>query len=101
MPAKRNYKREWATEQKRGEKPARAARARARRAMDAKGIDRTGKDIDHKNAISTARTLTNINKPSNLRLVKPSINRSFSRNSDGSLKRNDGAARAKRKRSAR
>lgn len=94
MPAKRNYKREWATEQKRGEKPERAARARARRSMDAKGIDRTGKDIDHKTPLSRGGT----NSKSNLRLVKPSINRSFSRNSDGSVKRNDGAIRARRKR---
>jgi hypothetical protein len=94
----RPYKKEWAQEKKRDEKAPRAARARARRAMDAKGIDRTGKDIDHKKPLSRSKSLTKANAPSNLRLVRPSVNRSFSRNSDGSVKRNDGASRVRRKR---
>jgi hypothetical protein len=90
----RPYKKEWKQEQTRNEKAPRAARARARRTLDAKGVDRTGKDIDHKRALSKGGT----NASSNLRLVRPSVNRSFSRNADGSVKRNDGAARTRRKR---
>lgn len=80
----RPYKHEWEMEKKRDEKPARAARARARRSLDAKGVDRSGKDIDHIIALSKGGT----NSPKNLRLVKPSTNRSFSRNKDSSMKRN-------------
>lgn len=60
-------------------------RQKARRAMDAKGVDRTGKDIDHKRPLSKGGT----NASSNLRLVLPSTNRSFTRNSDGSVKSNN------------
>ena len=87
----RPYKHEWEMEQKRNEKPARAARARARRAMDAKGVDRKGKDIDHVVALSKGGT----NAPGNLRLVSPSNNRSFSRNSDGTMKSNDKGRKAR------
>lgn len=83
----RNYKREWEMEKRRRarELPRRAARARARRLFDRKGINRKGKDIDHKKALSHGGT----NALSNLRLQTPSQNRSFSRHSDGRLKRND------------
>jgi hypothetical protein len=50
--------------------------------MDAKGVDRTGKDIDHKKPLSKGGT----NAAGNLRLVSPTTNRSFARNSDGSVK---------------
>jgi hypothetical protein len=60
-------------------------RQKARRAMDAKGVDRAGKDIDHKRPLSKGGT----NASSNLRLVSPSTNRSFTRNSDGSVKSNN------------
>jgi hypothetical protein len=59
-------------------------RQKARRAMDAKGVDRTGKDIDHKRPLSKGGT----NGDGNLRLVSPSTNRSFARNPDGSVKSN-------------
>ena len=36
----RPYKKEWAQEQARNEKPERAGRARARRKLDAEGVDR-------------------------------------------------------------
>jgi hypothetical protein len=52
--------------------------------MDAKGIDRTGKDIDHATPLSKGGT----NAKSNLRLRTPSENRSFSRNSDHTVKKN-------------
>jgi hypothetical protein len=60
-------------------------RQKARRAMDSKGIDRTGKDIDHKRPLSKGGT----NNDGNLRLVSPSTNRSFARNADGSVKSNN------------
>jgi hypothetical protein len=68
----------------RGELPTRMERQKARRAMDAKGVDRTGKDIDHTIPLSKGGT----NAPSNLKLKKPSANRSFSRNSDHTVKVN-------------
>jgi len=80
----RPYKKEYEQQVARGEHPARMERQKARRAMDAKGIDRTGKDIDHKKPISKGGT----NSLSNLILKDPSKNRSFSRNSDGSVKTN-------------
>lgn len=60
-------------------------RQKARREMDSKGIDRKGKDIDHKRPLSKGGT----NASSNLRLVSPNTNRSFARNSDGSVKSNN------------
>lgn len=80
----RPYKHEWQMEKKRGEKPERAARARARYAMDKKGVDRKGKDIDHVVPLSKGGT----NAPGNLRLKAASLNRSFSRNSDHSVRVN-------------
>jgi hypothetical protein len=80
----RPYKKEYDQQQERGELPKRMDRQRARRAMDAKGIDRTGKDIDHVTPLSKGGT----NAPSNLKLKSPSANRSFSRNSDHTVKTN-------------
>ena len=80
----RPYKKEWKQQKERDEKPARAARQRARYALDKKGVDRTGKDIDHGIPLSKGGT----NAPSNLRLKSPTKNRSFSRNSDHTVKRN-------------
>ena len=68
----RPYKKEYKQQEDRNELPLRMERQRARRIMDAKGIDRTGKDIDHKTMLSKGGT----NAPSNLRLVRPSVNRS-------------------------
>jgi len=45
-----------------------------------------GKDVDHRTALSKGGG----NQRSNLRVVSQHKNRSFSRNSDGSMKRNDG-----------
>lgn len=80
----RPYKHEWKMEQARNEKPERAKRAAARRAMDEKGVDRAGKDIDHVKPLSKGGT----NAASNLRLKSPNANRSFSRNSDHTVKKN-------------
>ena len=80
----RPYKKEYEQQVARGEHPARMERQQARRAMDAKGVERTGKDIDHKKPLSKGGT----NAASNLRVVKPSTNRSVARNSDGSVKKN-------------
>jgi|TARA_R110000787_G_scaffold53219_1_gene124812 5-methylcytosine-specific restriction endonuclease McrA len=80
----RPYKKEYQQQKVRDEKKSRAARERARYAMDKAGVDRKGKDIDHKRPLSKGGS----NKRSNLRLVKPSSNRSFSRNSDHTVKVN-------------
>ena len=80
----RPYKKEWKQQKDRDEKPARAARERARYHMDKDGVDRKGKDIDHITPLSKGGT----NARSNLRLVAPSTNRSFKRNSDRSVKKN-------------
>lgn len=75
----RPIKHEYELQKKRpGEHAKRMERQRARRAMDAKGIDRTGKDIDHVVPLSKGGT----NAPSNLKLKSPSANRSYARNSD-------------------
>ncbi len=81
---KRPYKKEYQQQKARKEQKRRNARERARYAMDKEGVDRKGKDIDHKNPLSKGGS----NNKSNLRLVKPSKNRSFSRNSDHTVKKN-------------
>jgi hypothetical protein len=68
-------------QQKREENPARAERAKARRKLDAKGISRKGKDVAHVKALSKGGS----NKDG-VRLESPHKNRSFRRNSDGSMK---------------
>lgn len=80
----RPYKHEYEMQKERGELPARMDRQRARNEMDKKGIDRKGKDIDHVVPLSKGGT----NAPSNLKLKKPSENRSFSRNADHTVKKN-------------
>ena len=92
----RNYHNEWLTEKARG-KPAlktKLARARARYKFDKLGIDREGKDIDHKKPASKGGS----NAMSNLRLRTPSQNRSFDRNADHSVKRNVPLKKGKAKR---
>lgn len=82
----RPIKHEYELEKKRpGEHEKRMERQRARRALDKKGVDRKGKDIDHIKPLSKGGT----NSPSNLRVVSKSANRSFSRNSNHTVKRND------------
>jgi hypothetical protein len=80
----RPYEKEYQQQLARGEHPLRMERQKARRAMDSNGVKRTGKDIDHKKPLSKGGT----NAPSNVRLVSPSTNRSFSRTSAHTVKVN-------------
>ncbi len=79
----RPYKKEYQQQKARGEHEARMERQRARRKIDAtKGESaRRGKDVAHVKALSKGGS----NKDG-VRLQSPSKNRSFPRNSDGSMK---------------
>jgi len=77
----RDYKQEYQTQKARGEHPSRMERQRARRALDAKGVDRQGKDVAHTVALSKGGS----NKDG-YKLQTPSKNRSFQRRKDGSMK---------------
>ena len=82
---RRDYKREVALYTSKPEvKKKRAEQNAARRTMVEKGLARKGdgRDIDHKTPLSKGGG----NSLRNLRSVPASQNRSFSRNSDGSLK---------------
>jgi hypothetical protein len=81
MATKRNYTKEYETQQQRGELPDRMERQRARRALDAKGVSRKGKDVAHVKALSKGGS-----NDDGVRLESPSKNRSFKRKSDGSMK---------------
>jgi hypothetical protein len=48
----RPYKHEYEMQKKRGEHEDRMERQRARRSMDKKGVDRSGKDVSHVKALS-------------------------------------------------
>lgn len=80
----RPYKKEYQQQLERGEGKSRLERQRARTEIDKEGIDRTGKDIDHAIPLSKGGT----NARSNLKLKSPSANRSFTRNSDHTVKTN-------------
>ena len=80
----RPYKKEYEQQKARGEHETRMDRQRARNEMDKKGIDRTGKDIDPVVPLSKGGT----NAKGNLKLKSPSANRSFTRNSDHTVKTN-------------
>jgi len=80
----RPYKKEYQQQVARGEHPLRMERQKARRAMDAKGVSRAGKDIDHKKPLSKGGS----NSMANLILRSPSANRSFRRNIDHSVRSN-------------
>lgn len=77
----RDWKQEYKTQVARGEHEDRMERQRARRALDKKGVDRSGKDVAHKVALSKGGS----NKDG-VRLEPPSKNRSFKRKPDGSMK---------------
>lgn len=80
----RPYKKEYQQQKERGEGPTRTKRAKARWQYDKEGIDRKGKDINHVVPLSKGGS----NNASNLKLTTPSKNRSFSRNSDHTVKIN-------------
>ena len=91
MPYIRDYAREAELAKKRGEQgtgsnSGSAVRHRARRKAIKLGLisPNSKKDIDHKKPVSKGGS----NSASNLRAETPHANRSFSRNSDGSLKQN-------------
>jgi hypothetical protein len=97
----RPYKKEYQQQKARGESEARNARERARYAIDKTGVDknnngkadrREGKDIEHVVPLSKGGT----NKKSNLRIETPSQNRSFSRNSDHTVKINKAKPKKKK-----
>lgn len=83
----RDYKQEYKTSKQRGEQgtgsnSGGAMRKRARRKALKMGMVRPGQDLDHKKPISKGGS----NNPENLRATTPSANRSYARNSDGSIK---------------
>ena len=89
----RPYKKEYQQQKARGESETRNARERARYAVDKTGVDknnngkadrREGKDIDHVVPLSKGGT----NSKSNLKIKSASSNRSYSRNSDHTVKVN-------------
>jgi 5-methylcytosine-specific restriction endonuclease McrA len=82
---KRDYKKEVAKYTSKPEVVAkRVEQNKARRIMEKEGLVRKGdgKDVDHKTPLSKGGKTTR----SNLRVSDSSANRSFSRNSDSSLK---------------
>jgi 5-methylcytosine-specific restriction endonuclease McrA len=90
MPSSENYVRDYAQEAKtskaRGEiggsDTPNAKRKRLRRLALKKGMVKPGQDLDHKKPLSKGGS----NTLKNARAVSPSKNRSFPRNSDGSIK---------------
>lgn len=66
----RPYKHEYQKQKERGEHEDRMERQRARRKLDAKGVDRTGKDVSHVKALSKGGS----NKDG-VKLESPSKNR--------------------------
>lgn len=88
---KRDYTQEYKTSKARGEVGTgggsdNAKRLKLRRQAEAKGIVHKGdgKDLDHKKPLSKGGA----NTLANARVRSPGMNRSFPRNSDGSMKRN-------------
>jgi hypothetical protein len=77
----RPYKKEYQQQLDRGEIPDKMERQKARRKLDAKGVSRAGKDVAHVKALSKGGS-----NADGVRLESPSKNRSFKRNSDGSMK---------------
>jgi len=77
----RPYKQEYQKQLERGEHENRMERQRARRKLDAKGVNRKGKDVAHVKALSKGGS----NKDG-VRLESPSKNRSFPRKPSGAMK---------------
>lgn len=85
MPSSKNYVRDYKQEYKtacaRGEDKDKAKRGQARRLMLKLGMVKKGQDVDHKKPLSKGGS----NRRGNLRAVSKNQNRSFKRNSDGSM----------------
>jgi hypothetical protein len=85
MPSSAGYKRDFAQEYKtqeaRGEHPARMERQKARRKLDAQGVNRAGKDVSHVKALSKGGSNSD-----GVKLQAPSKNRSFPRTKTGAMK---------------
>jgi hypothetical protein len=88
----RPYEKEYEQQKERGELPNRMERQRARRKLDAEGVDRKGKDVAHVKALSKGGGNTD-----GLRVESPSKNRSFKRNSSGALVSETSARERKKK----
>ena len=78
MPRKKNipagseyFKDQWKQQQARGEDVKQLERQKARRAYDKAGVDRSNKDIDHKQALAAGGKT----EPGNLRLRSKKANR--------------------------
>lgn len=83
----RDYKQEYKTAKARGEigtgsNSSNAKRHRLRRLALKKGMVKKGQDLDHKVPLSKGGS----NTLKNARATSPSENRSYPRNSDGSMK---------------
>lgn len=88
MPSSPNYKRDYKQEAANESKERREQRTERHRAR--RVVERVlgpaaikGKDVDHKTPLSHGGT----GALANLRVTDPSVNRSFPRNPDGSMKR--------------
>jgi hypothetical protein len=77
----RPYKKEYEQQKARGEHENRMERQRARRKLDAKGVDRKGKDVAHVKALSKGGS-----NADGIRLESPHKNRSFARKPSGAMK---------------
>jgi len=82
------YKEDWQREKARQEKKpnvlkAKLTRQRARYDADKEGINRDGKDLAHRKALSKSKGGKN---GGGVFLSSPSANRSFKRNADSSMK---------------
>jgi hypothetical protein len=79
IPAsKRNYKHEYELQKKRGEDDERHERYKARKMVDEMGINRKGKHVAHKKALSRGGKTTK----ANIEVVAPRENLSYARRSD-------------------
>lgn len=91
MPSSPDYKRDYKQETKTakarnetgGSDSGNAKRHRARRKALKLGMVKPGQDLDHKTPISKGGS----NSTKNLRAQSPHANRSYPRNSDGSIKK--------------
>lgn len=92
-PKDRDYKHEWELEKKDPKRLSRRAdRQRTRRALDKEGVNRKGKDIDHKKPLSKGGSIDK----SNIRLISPETNRAFSQKLGKTVKnKNPGSRKVK------